>query len=62
MSTSPRHGDLGCACEESLTARIRLTAELAADGRDLNGLRTRLGGAMVRIAAPGEARRLRSVS
>jgi hypothetical protein len=62
MSTSPRHCDPGCACEECLTSRISLTAELAADGRDLTGLRTRLDGSMVRIAAPGEARRLRSVS
>ena len=62
MSTSPRHGDLGCACEECLTTRIRLTAELAANGRDLADLRTRLDGAKVYISAPREPRLLRSVS
>jgi hypothetical protein len=42
MTSSPRHGAPGCPCEECLTARIRLTAELAADGRDMTGLRARL--------------------
>ncbi len=45
MSTpSPRHGAEGCPCEECLTARIRLSAALAADGRDMSGLRARLDG------------------
>ena len=60
MSTSPRHGAPGCPCEECLTARIELTAALAADGRDMTGLRTRLDGFRVRIPAPADA--LRSVS
>lgn len=39
MSTpSPRHGAAGCPREECLTARVRLTAALAADWRDLSGL------------------------
>ena len=42
MSTSPRHGDPGCPCEECLSALIRVSAERAADGRDMSGLRTRL--------------------
>jgi hypothetical protein len=49
MSTpSPRHGAPGCPCEECLTARIRLTAALAADGRDMSGLRARLDGLKLR--------------
>ena len=45
MSTpSPRHGAEGCPCEECLTARIRLSAAQAADGRDMSGLRARLDG------------------
>lgn len=52
MSTpSPRHGAPGCPCEECLTARIRLTAALAADGRDVSGLRARLDGLQVRRIA-----------
>ena len=43
MSTSsPRHGAPGCPCEECPTARIRLSAALAADGRGMSGLRARL--------------------
>lgn len=60
MSSSPRHGDPGCPCEECLTARIRQTAAMAADGRDLAGLRARLDGSKVHLAAPVEA--LRSAS
>lgn len=61
MSTSSPHpGAPGCPCEECLTARIRLTAAHAADGRDLSGLRARLDGFKVRIAAPAEL--LRSAS
>ena len=45
MSTpSPRHGAEGCPCEECLTARIRLSAAQAANGRDMTGLRARLDG------------------
>ena len=45
MSTpSPRHGAEGCQCEECLTARIRISAAQAADGRDMSGLRARLDG------------------
>ena len=44
MSTpSPRHGAAGCPCEECLTARIRMSAALAAH-RDMTGLRARLDG------------------
>jgi hypothetical protein len=60
MSSSPRHGAPGCPCEECLTARIRLTADLAADGRDMTGLRARLDDLKVRVPAP--VRALRSVS
>lgn len=61
MSTSSPHpGAPGCPCEECLTARIRLTAAQAADGRDLSGLRARLDGFKVCIAAPAEL--LRSAS
>jgi hypothetical protein len=59
MSSSPRHGAPGCPCEECLTARIRLTAALAADGRDMTGLRARLD--LFKIA-PVRAVALRSVS
>jgi hypothetical protein len=52
MSTpSPRHGAPGCPCEECLTARICLTAAMAADGRDMSGLRARLDGLKVRRIA-----------
>jgi hypothetical protein len=45
MSTpSPRHGAEGCQREECLTARIRLSAAQAADGRYMSGLRARLDG------------------
>ena len=55
MSTpSPRHGAPGCPCEDCLTARIRLSAALAADGRDLSGLRARLDGFKVRLSAASE--------
>jgi hypothetical protein len=60
MTSSPRHGAPGCPCEECLTARIRLTAELAADGRDMAGLRARLDDFKVRVTAAPV--RLRSVS
>ena len=60
MSSSPRHGDPGCPCEECLTARIWQTAAIAADGRDLTGLRARLDDSQVHLAAPAEA--LRSAS
>jgi hypothetical protein len=60
MSSSPRHGAPGCPCQECLTARIRLTADLAADGRDMTGLRARLDDLKVRVPAP--VRALRSVS
>ena len=43
-TTPPRQVAPGCPCEDCLTARIRLTAALAADGRDLSGLRVRLDG------------------
>lgn len=59
-TTPPRHGAPGCPCEDCLTARIRLTAALAADGRDLSGLRARLDGFKVRFAAATEI--LRSAS
>jgi hypothetical protein len=62
MSTpSPRHGATaeGCPCEECLSARIRLSAAIAADGRDLSVLRQRLDGFKVRISPAGM---LRSVS
>jgi hypothetical protein len=52
MTSSPRHGAPGCPCEECLTARIRLTAQLAADGRDLTGLRARLDDFKVPVPAP----------
>lgn len=52
MSTpSPRHGAEGCPCEECLTARIRLSAAQAADGRDMSGLRARLDGNQDRHSA-----------
>ena len=61
MSTpSPRHGAEGCQCEECLTARIQVSAALAADGRDLSRLRARLDGNMGRPSAATGA--LRSVS
>jgi hypothetical protein len=60
MTSSPRHGAPGCPCEECLTARIRLTAEMAADGRDTSGLRARLDGLKVRVAVPAVV--LRSAS
>lgn len=60
MSTSPRHGQAGCPCEDCLTARIRLSVERAADGRDMSALRSRLDGVRVRIATPAVP--LRSVS
>lgn len=60
MTSSPRHGAPGCPCEECLTARIRLTAALAADGRDLTGLRSRLD--LFRVTAPAPVVALRSVS
>ncbi len=45
MSTpSPRHGAESCPCEGCLTARIRLSAAQAANGRDMSGLRARLDG------------------
>jgi hypothetical protein len=60
MTSSPRHGAPGCPCEECLTARIRLTAEMANDGRDMTGLRARLDDFKVAVtAAPVQ---LRSVS
>jgi hypothetical protein len=62
MSTQPpRHGDTaaGCPCEECLTARIRLSAAIAADGRDMSLLRQRLDGFKTRLAG---AEFLRSVS
>ena len=49
-TTSPRHGAPGCPCEECLTARIRLTAAQAAEGRDLSGLRARLDGFKALVA------------
>jgi hypothetical protein len=52
MTSSPRHGAPGCPCEECLTARIRLTAEMAANGRDMTGLRARLDDFKLRVAAP----------
>jgi hypothetical protein len=52
MTSSPRHGAPGCPCEDCLTARIRLTAAMAADGRDMTGLRARLDGFKVRVTAP----------
>jgi hypothetical protein len=55
MTSSPRHGAPGCPCEECLTARIRLTAEIAADGRDMTPLRARLDGLKVRVPAPVSA-------
>lgn len=60
MSSSPRHGAPGCPCEECLTARIRLTAAMAADGRDMTDLRERLDDFKLPIAVPAVA--LRSVS
>jgi hypothetical protein len=60
MTSSPRHGAPGCPCEECLTARIRLTAEMASDGRDMTGLRARLDDFKVRLPVPAVA--LRSVS
>ena len=60
MSTSPRHGDPGCPCEECLSALIRLSAALASDGRYMAGLRHRLNGLELRIGAPLE--RLESAS
>ena len=51
MTSSPRHGAPGCPCEDCLSARIRLTAALAADGRDLTGLRARLDDFKVPVAA-----------
>jgi hypothetical protein len=60
MTSSPRHGAPGCPCEECLTARIRLTAELAATGRDMTGLRARLDDFRLRVAAPAVV--LRSAS
>jgi hypothetical protein len=60
MSSSPRHGAPGCPCEECLSARIELTAALAADGRDMTGMRARLDAFRVRITAPAQA--LRSAS
>jgi hypothetical protein len=62
MSTPPpRHGDTatGCPCEECLTARIRLSAANAADGRDMSVLRKRLDGFKFRFP---QADVLRSVS
>jgi hypothetical protein len=62
MSTPPpRHGDTatGCPCEECLTARIRHSAAIAADGRDMTVLRERLDGFKLRIS-PADV--LRSVS
>jgi hypothetical protein len=59
MSQSPRHGAAGCPCEECLTVRITQSAALAADGRDMSGLRVRLDGLKVRLA-PATA--LRSAS
>jgi hypothetical protein len=57
MSTpSPRHGAEGCQCEECLTARIRISAAQAADGRDLSGLRARLDWNKVGLAAAGTLR------
>ena len=55
MTSSPRHGAPGCPCEECLTSRIRATAALAADGRDMTGLRARLDGLKVRVPAPVSA-------
>ena len=60
MTSSPRHGAPGCPCEDCLTARISLTAALAASDRDLTGLRARLDGFKVPAAAPVMV--LRSVS
>ena len=62
MSTPPpRHGDTaaGCPCEECLSARIRLAAAVAADGRDMSVLRQRLDGFKFRLSG---AELLRSVS
>jgi hypothetical protein len=62
MSTPPpRHGDTaaGCPCEECLSARIRFAAAVAADGRDMSVLRSRLDGFKFRIPS---AEILRSVS
>jgi hypothetical protein len=60
MTSSPRHGAPGCPCEECLTARIRLTAALAADGRDMSGLRARLDDLKFPVTVPAVV--LRSVS
>ena len=60
MTSSPRHGAPGCPCEECLTARIRLTAAIAADGRDMTGLRARLDDFKVRVQVPAVV--LRSAS
>ena len=60
MTSSPSNGAPGCPSEECLTARIRLTAELAADGRDMTGLRARLDDFRVRVTTASVT--LRSVS
>jgi hypothetical protein len=61
MSTQPpRHGAPGCPREAGLTARNGLTAALAADRRDMSGLRARLDGFTVRFGSASEL--LRSAS
>ena len=52
MTQPPRHGAPGCSCEVCLTARIRLTAAMTADGRDMSGLRARLGGRRANVTSP----------
>jgi hypothetical protein len=42
MTPSPHLGGPDCPCGECLTARIRLSAAEAAEGRDISGLRARL--------------------
>jgi hypothetical protein len=62
MTPSPRHGAPGCRCEECLTDRIRLTVAMAADGRDLSGLRARLDGFRARVGITSVPELLQSVA
>jgi hypothetical protein len=50
MSTASPHGARGCSCEDCLGARIRMTAEMANDGRTIVPLWARQRRFRVRLA------------
>jgi hypothetical protein len=57
MSTATPHGAQGCPCEDCLGARIKMSAEMAIDGRAIAPLWARQRRFRARVVSAGVLRR-----